>query len=70
MQRLRSLDIGQPAAGVGHARLGPCVGNVGNFIAVGLNYEDHAAEGGDPIPTEPILFHKARSSMLSGPTTT
>ena len=47
----------------GAPRLGPCVGNVGNFIAVGLNYADHAAEGGDPIPAEPILFNKARSSV-------
>jgi 2,4-didehydro-3-deoxy-L-rhamnonate hydrolase len=50
----------------GAPRLGPCVGNVGNFVAVGLNYADHAAETGAPIPKEPILFNKA-PSCLSGP---
>ena len=45
-------------------RLGPCVGNVGNFIAVGLNYADHAAETNSPIPSEPILFNKARSCIV------
>jgi 2,4-diketo-3-deoxy-L-fuconate hydrolase len=48
----------------GKPRLGPCVGNVGNFIAVGLNYADHAAETGAAIPTEPILFNKARSCIV------
>src|SRR5262245_37974812 len=43
----------------GKPRLGPCVGNVGNFIAIGLNYSDHAAEAGMPIPKEPIIFNKA-----------
>lgn len=45
-------------------RLGPCVGKVGNFIAVGLNYADHAAETGAPIPSEPILFNKAPSCIV------
>jgi 2,4-didehydro-3-deoxy-L-rhamnonate hydrolase len=45
------------------ARLGACVGSVGNFIAVGLNYADHAAETGAPIPSEPILFNKAPSCI-------
>jgi len=48
----------------GKPRLGACVGNVGNFIAVGLNYADHAAETGAAIPTEPILFNKARSCIV------
>ncbi len=48
----------------GKPRLGPCVGNVGNFIAVGLNYADHAAETGAAIPTEPILFNKSRSCIV------
>jgi 2,4-didehydro-3-deoxy-L-rhamnonate hydrolase len=47
-------------------RLGPCVGNVGNYIAIGLNYSDHAAESGMPIPSEPIIFNKARS-CICGP---
>jgi len=48
----------------GKPRYGACVGNVGNFIAVGLNYADHAAETGAAIPTEPILFNKARSCIV------
>jgi 2-keto-4-pentenoate hydratase/2-oxohepta-3-ene-1,7-dioic acid hydratase in catechol pathway len=44
-------------------RIGPCVGNVGNFIAIGLNYADHAAEAGMPIPKEPIIFNKAPNSI-------
>ncbi|MEI8144306.1 MAG: fumarylacetoacetate hydrolase family protein [Alphaproteobacteria bacterium] len=50
----------------GKPRLGACVGDVGHFIAVGLNYADHAAETGAAIPAEPILFNKARS-CISGP---
>lgn len=48
----------------GRPRLGPCVGKVGNFIAVGLNYADHAAETGAAIPSEPILFNKAPSCIV------
>lgn len=47
-------------------RLGPCVGRVGNFIGVGLNYSDHAEEMGMAVPTEPLLFNKA-TSCISGP---
>ncbi|MFB2550134.1 fumarylacetoacetate hydrolase family protein [Ensifer soli] len=47
-------------------RLGPCVGRVGKFICVGLNYADHAAETGADIPKEPILFMKA-TSAITGP---
>jgi 2-keto-4-pentenoate hydratase/2-oxohepta-3-ene-1,7-dioic acid hydratase in catechol pathway len=46
------------------ARLGPPVGNVRNFIAVGLNYADHAAETNSKIPAEPILFNKAPSCIV------
>ncbi len=45
-------------------RLGACVGRVGNFIAVGLNYADHAAETGATPPKEPILFNKAPSCIV------
>lgn len=48
----------------GNPRIGACVGKVGNFIAVGLNYADHAAETGAAIPTEPILFNKAPSCIV------
>ena len=50
----------------GKPRLGPCVGNVRNFIAIGLNYSDHAAEAGMPIPKEPIIFNKV-STCICGP---
>jgi 2,4-diketo-3-deoxy-L-fuconate hydrolase len=48
----------------GKPRIGPCVAHVGNFIAVGLNYADHAAETGAAIPKEPILFNKAPSCIV------
>ena len=47
----------------GKPRLGPCIGHVRNFIAIGLNYSDHAAEAGMPIPKEPIIFNKAPTSI-------
>ena len=50
----------------GEQRLGACVAQPGNFIAVGLNYADHAAESGQPVPPEPILFNKA-PNCISGP---
>ena len=50
----------------GTPRLGSCVAQPGNFIAVGLNYADHAAETGAPIPPEPILFNKA-PNCINGP---
>src|SRR3989442_15806076 len=50
----------------GKVRLGACVGGVGNFIAIGLNYSDHAAETGSPIPKEPIIFNKV-TSCICGP---
>ena len=48
----------------GNPRLGPCVANTRNFIAIGLNYSDHAAEAGMPIPKEPIIFNKAPSCIV------
>ena len=48
----------------GNPRIGPCVATVGKIICVGLNYSDHAAESGMPIPSEPILFLKASSSIV------
>lgn len=47
-------------------RLGPCVGKVGKFICIGLNYSDHAAETGAEVPPEPVVFMKA-TSAISGP---
>lgn len=48
----------------GKPRIGPCVGHVPNFYAIGLNYADHAAETGAAIPAEPILFNKATSCIM------
>ena len=50
----------------GEPRLGTCVGNIGKLVCIGLNYSDHAKESGMAIPTEPIVFMKAISS-ISGP---
>jgi 2-keto-4-pentenoate hydratase/2-oxohepta-3-ene-1,7-dioic acid hydratase in catechol pathway len=44
-------------------RIGPCVGSIGKVVCVGLNYSDHAAETNNPIPTEPIIFNKAVTSV-------
>lgn len=66
IEKLRSVDpTSLPAVAEG-TRLGSPLASVGHFLAVGLNYADHAAEAGMPIPAEPVLFSKAPSS-LSGP---
>ncbi len=48
----------------GTPRIGPCVGAVGKFLAIGLNYADHAAELGMDLPQEPIVFSKATSCIV------
>jgi 2-keto-4-pentenoate hydratase/2-oxohepta-3-ene-1,7-dioic acid hydratase in catechol pathway len=64
LSKLAGIDPASlPAAPAGQ-RLGACVGNVRNFIAIGLNYADHAAETGAPIPAEPIIFNKAPSCIV------
>src|SRR3954469_8699853 len=64
LDRIRKTDPGTlPVAPLGQ-RLGACVGQVRNFIAIGLNYADHAAETGAPIPAEPIVFNKAPSCIV------
>lgn len=62
--RVAALDPAALPLVEGDPRLGPCVGDVGNFIAIGLNYADHARETNAPIPEEPILFNKARSCII------
>jgi 2-keto-4-pentenoate hydratase/2-oxohepta-3-ene-1,7-dioic acid hydratase in catechol pathway len=66
LQRLRQIAVSTLPPVGGQPRLGPCVGDVGKFICVGLNYSDHARETGNPIPSEPILFMKA-TSAIAGP---
>jgi 2-keto-4-pentenoate hydratase/2-oxohepta-3-ene-1,7-dioic acid hydratase in catechol pathway len=63
LTKIRKANIKRLKAVSGKPRLGPCVGKVGNFIAIGLNYSDHAAESGMPIPKEPVIFGKAPSSI-------
>ena len=63
---LRSVDPTSLPRVPGTPRLGPCVGRIGKFVCIGLNYSDHAKETGMPIPTEPIVFMKTTSS-ISGP---
>lgn len=59
LARIRNADPASLPLVEGRQRLGPCVGKPGNFIAIGLNYADHAAEAGMQVPAEPILFSKA-----------
>jgi 2,4-didehydro-3-deoxy-L-rhamnonate hydrolase len=63
---LRKVNLARLPLVKGRPRLGPCVGNVGKFVAIGLNFVDHARETGSPIPENPIVFFKANTS-LSGP---
>ena len=64
LNKIRKLKPSELPLVRGKPRLGACVGRVGNFIAVGLNYADHAAESNMPIPKEPILFNKAPSCIV------
>jgi 2,4-diketo-3-deoxy-L-fuconate hydrolase len=66
IERLRALDPERLPAVEGDPRLGPCVGRVGKFLCIGLNYADHAAESGTTVPPEPVIFTKA-TSAISGP---
>jgi 2-keto-4-pentenoate hydratase/2-oxohepta-3-ene-1,7-dioic acid hydratase in catechol pathway len=64
LARLRKIDPASLPRVSGTPRIGPCVGRVGKFIAIGLNYSDHAAESGMPVPKEPIVFMKATSCIV------
>ena len=64
MARLRALDSATLPKVLGAPRIGPCVGNIGKFLCIGLNYSDHAAETGAAIPEHPILFFKANSAVV------
>ena len=66
LDRLRGLDPAALPLVEGAPRLGPCVGQVGKFICIGLNYADHAAESGLKVPPEPVMFLKA-TSAICGP---
>jgi 2-keto-4-pentenoate hydratase/2-oxohepta-3-ene-1,7-dioic acid hydratase in catechol pathway len=61
--KLRKLNPDKLPLVKGRPRLGPCIGKIGNFIGIGLNYSDHAAEAGMQVPKEPIYFNKAPTSV-------
>ena len=64
LDRLRTLDPNSLPRVDANPRIGPCVGQVGKFICIGLNYADHAAESNMPLPKEPIVFMKATSAIV------
>jgi 2-keto-4-pentenoate hydratase/2-oxohepta-3-ene-1,7-dioic acid hydratase in catechol pathway len=66
LAKLANAKAGELPLVQGQPRIGPCIGRVGNFIAIGLNYADHAAEAGLQVPKEPIIFNKA-PSCICGP---
>lgn len=66
LQRLRDVDMATLPEVADTTRLGPCVGQVGKFICIGLNYSDHAAETGAEVPPEPVVFNKW-TSAICGP---
>ncbi len=69
LEKLRALDPSSLPGVEGSPRMGPCVGDIGKFMCIGLNYADHAAESGLPLPDHPILFMKANSAII-GPNDT
>jgi 2,4-didehydro-3-deoxy-L-rhamnonate hydrolase len=69
LKRIRSLAVDELPVVSGTPRLGTPYAGVGKFIAIGLNYTDHAAESNMPVPTEPVIFMKATSSIV-GPNDT
>ena len=64
--RLKALDPKDLPEVTGNPRLGSCVGSIGKYVCIGLNFTDHAEETGNPIPAHPIVFMKANSA-ISGP---
>jgi 2-keto-4-pentenoate hydratase/2-oxohepta-3-ene-1,7-dioic acid hydratase in catechol pathway len=66
LQKIKKANLKRMKPVPGRPRLGPCVGSVQNFFCIGLNYSDHAAEAGMPIPKEPIIFTKT-STCICGP---
>jgi 2-keto-4-pentenoate hydratase/2-oxohepta-3-ene-1,7-dioic acid hydratase in catechol pathway len=63
LDRLKCLDVNSLPLVAGEPRIGACVGRVGKFICIGLNYSDHAAEAGMKVPAEPVIFMKATSAV-------
>jgi len=61
--KLKNINLEKLPELMNNERIGPCISRPGKFIAIGLNYSDHAAETGSKVPTEPIIFMKATSSI-------
>lgn len=66
LKKIASLDPDSLPVVDAKSRIGPCVGQVGNYLCIGLNYFDHASETGIDLPTEPVVFSKV-TSAISGP---
>ena len=66
LAKLRAIDPASLPVVEGNPRIGPCVGKIGKFICIGLNYADHAAESNLPVPSEPVIFNKW-TSAICGP---
>ena len=64
LDKLRAIDPESLPLVEGEPRIGPCVGAVGKFLCIGLNYADHAAESGLTVPPEPVMFTKATSAII------
>ncbi|QBP74624.1 FAA hydrolase family protein [Herbaspirillum huttiense] len=64
LDKIRKLDLESLPAVESSPRIGACVGNIGKFICIGLNYADHAAESNLPIPAEPVVFNKWTSAVV------
>jgi 2,4-diketo-3-deoxy-L-fuconate hydrolase len=64
LERLKGIDPMTLPLVEGSPRIGACVGGVGKFICIGLNYADHAAESGAAVPVEPVMFMKATSAIM------
>ncbi|MEM9277892.1 MAG: fumarylacetoacetate hydrolase family protein [Pseudomonadota bacterium] len=62
--KLKKLDTSKLKKVSGKPRFGPCVGNIGKMMCIGLNYKDHAAETGATVPNHPLLFMKATSAII------
>ena len=64
LTKLAAIDPATLPLAPAGSRYGPCVGRVGKFICIGLNYADHAAESNLPVPSEPVVFMKATSAII------
>lgn len=63
LAKIADIELGSLPLVDGSPRLGACISQIGKFMCIGLNYADHAAESGHPVPDEPVLFTKATSAV-------